>query len=82
MIFRIIEAERELFCNTTNFEELLFDILAGCIIPEILTRKLYFFDDYSVTSVLKKAQNRSEWDEKFSRYKMAKEAFLNMKSFK
>jgi len=45
-------------------------------------KEIVFFDDYPVTSVLKKAKNRSEWDEKFSRYKVAKEAFLNMKSFK
>ena len=25
----------KLFCNTTNFGELFFDILAGCIIPKV-----------------------------------------------
>lgn len=41
--------------------------------------KVVFFDDYSISEVLERAKNRSEWNEKFSKYKVAKEAFLNMK---
>lgn len=44
-------------------------------------KEIVFFDDHSITTVLKQAKNRNEWDNKFSRYKDAKEAFLNMKAF-
>lgn len=43
------------------------------------TEKIVFFDDNSILEVIKKAKNRSEWNDKFNRYKAAKEAFLNMK---
>jgi len=43
-------------------------------------KEITFFDDYQLTSVLKQAKNRSNWDAKFNRYKVAKDAFLSMKS--
>ncbi|MBT9805659.1 hypothetical protein GPK84_06805 [Blautia wexlerae] len=42
-------------------------------------KKIIFFDDYTLFEVLKKAKNKGEWDDKFERYKRAKEAFLQIK---
>lgn len=44
--------------------------------------RIVFFDDCSILEVLKKAKNRSDWNEKFSRFNAAKEAFLDMKVLK
>ena len=42
-------------------------------------KKIVFFDDCTLLEVLKKAKNKGEWDDKFERYKRAKEAFLAIK---
>ena len=65
--------------NCTNAVLKLFDFYCKkCYTDE----KIVFFDDNSILEVLKKAKNRSEWNEKFSRYTAAKDAFLNMKVLK
>ena len=40
-----------------------------------------FFDDFDLNKVLKNAKNRTEWDDKFSKYKEAKNKFLALKDF-
>lgn len=44
--------------------------------------EINYFDDYTLDEVLKKSRNRSEWDEKLSTYKNAKDKFLTLKVFK
>ena len=46
------QAGRELFCNTTNFTELHFGILAGCIIPEIEVTSHTLFKEGDVMNIL------------------------------
>lgn len=68
--------------DTENCEKAIIKLF------DIYTKKCYtdtkiiFFDDSSITNVLKKSKNRKGWNEKFNHYKEAKENFLNMKVVK
>ena len=44
--------------------------------------QVVFFDDLSITEVLKKARNRSEWNNKLDAYEKAKSKFLEMDTLK
>lgn len=43
------------------------------------SKKIEYFDDYSLEEVLKKSQIRSKWDKKFDVAKKAKEEFIKLK---
>lgn len=43
------------------------------------SKKIDYFDDYTLEEVLAKSQIRQEWDGKFEKAKKAKEQFLNLK---
>lgn len=43
------------------------------------SQKIDFFDDYTLSQVLKKSEIREKWDKKFDVAKKAKEEFLNLK---
>ena len=61
--------------NCQNAVEMLFNHYAkSCYGAE----PLVFFDDFPINEVLKKARNRSEWNNKFDAYKEAKQKFLEM----
>lgn len=55
------------------------------LVFELYCKKCYtdknisFFDDSTFLEVLENAENKIEWDEKFQRYKKAKEAFFKIK---
>lgn len=49
---------------------------------EFTKKEINFFDDYSLQDVLSKSKSMAKWDEKFSNYNKAKEAFLKLKIFK
>lgn len=46
------------------------------------SKKIKYFDDYTVKEVLKKSKIRQEWDGKFDNVKRAKEQFMNLKIVK
>lgn len=65
--------------NCTNAVLYLFEFYCKKCYTD---KKIVFFDDNSILEVLEKAKNRSEWNDKFSRYKAARDAFLNMNVLK
>ena len=46
------------------------------------SKKIKYFDDYTVKEVLKKSKIRQKWDGKFDEVKKAKEQFMNLKIVK
>ena len=65
--------------NCTNAVLKLFEVYCKKCYTD---KKIDFFDDNSLLEVLKNAKNRSDWNDKFSRFKVAKETFLNMNVLK
>lgn len=68
--------------DTENFTRVVQDLFKHYCKTCYTDKEIVFFDDHSISTVLKRAKIRSEWDEKFKRYKLAKDTFLAQQSFK
>ena len=80
-LFKIIEDrpfEYDEEGRTTDMVKALFDEYCKRYFSD---KKIDYFDDYSLEQVLK-SKNRTEWDEKLTAYKIAKEKFLALKVLK
>ena len=67
--------------DTDNFTKVVQSLFKHYCKTCYTDKEIVFFDDHAILTVLKRAKIRSEWDEKFRRYRSAKEAFLERSSF-